>query len=139
MSVTIYSTTLAATSCGSCGVPFGLPLNLLTDLQNTGRWFYCPNGHHIRYHDDENTQLRNQLAREERLRKRAEVQRQAAYDQADAAERSARAVRGHMTRLRNRIANGVCPWCRRSFPDVLAHIGTKHPDHQAQAKEAVRG
>jgi hypothetical protein len=51
-------------------------------------------------------------------------------DQRLAAERSAAAVRGHITRLKNRIAKGVCPECHQAFPSLARHMETKHPAYR---------
>jgi hypothetical protein len=47
-------------------------------------------------------------------------------DQFEGAQASARAYKGHNTRIKNRIKNGVCPFCNRSFADVRAHMASKH-------------
>ena len=60
----------------------------------------------------------------------AETHRRAIQDQLDAERRSAAAYRGHLTRMRNRVARGVCPvaGCKRSFPELHAHVVTCHPE-----------
>lgn len=48
--------------------------------------------------------------------------------------RSAAALRGHITRLKNRIVAGVCPvpGCKRSgFSNVMRHVASKHPEWHA--------
>jgi hypothetical protein len=35
------------------------------------------------------------------------------------------------TRIRNRIAAGVCPCCTRTFKNVARHIKDKHPTYVA--------
>lgn len=44
-------------------------------------------------------------------------------------DRSIRAIRGHATRVRKRIANGVCPCCRRSFENLARHMKGQHPGY----------
>lgn len=41
-----------------------------------------------------------------------------------------RAQKGQNTRLKNRIAAGVCPCCNRSFQNVARHMAGQHPDFQ---------
>lgn len=41
---------------------------------------------------------------------------------------------GENTKLRNRVKNGVCPCCTRSFTNLRRHMATKHPEFQAEAK-----
>lgn len=47
----------------------------------------------------------------------------------EAAERSVSAMRGQVTRIKNRVGNGVCPCCNRSFSDLTRHMHTKHPEY----------
>lgn len=37
------------------------------------------------------------------------------------------AARGQVTRIKNRVGNGVCPCCNRSFGNLHRHMQTKHP------------
>jgi hypothetical protein len=50
----------------------------------------------------------------------------------DAARRGAAAQKGQKTRIKNRIARGVCPCCNRSFADLGAHMQQKHPHFTEQ-------
>ncbi len=43
-------------------------------------------------------------------------------------ERSLTAHKGHTTRLKNRIAAGVCPCCRRNFVNLGRHMSRQHPE-----------
>lgn len=38
-------------------------------------------------------------------------------------------VKGEVTKLKKRIANGVCPCCKRSFCNLAAHMKTQHPEY----------
>jgi hypothetical protein len=44
-------------------------------------------------------------------------------------EYSRRAEKAAKTRIKNRIAKGVCPCCNRTFQDLQRHMTTKHPDY----------
>jgi hypothetical protein len=44
------------------------------------------------------------------------------------AERRLSATRGVVTRIRNRVANGVCPCCNRTFADLHRHMASQHPE-----------
>lgn len=39
-----------------------------------------------------------------------------------------RAQKGQNTRLKKRIAAGVCPCCNRSFANLREHMAGQHPD-----------
>ena len=62
----------------------------------------------------------------------------ALQDQLEAAIRDAEAQRVALARIRQRIANGVCPCCQRSFGNVRAHMETQHPDYTAPILEAFK-
>jgi hypothetical protein len=51
----------------------------------------------------------------------------------EAAERSAAAAKGNVTKLRKRAAAGVCPCCNRTFLALQKHMAHKHPDFRAEA------
>lgn len=53
--------------------------------------------------------------------------------------RQVAARKGQITKMRNRIANGVCPvpGCKRSgFDNVASHIATVHPNFHAHQDES---
>jgi hypothetical protein len=81
--------------------------------------------------------LKREAANAERRANWAETSARAARDQADAAERSARADKGHNTRLRNRAAAGVgVVDGRRSFSNLAAHMETEHPYYREADADA---
>jgi hypothetical protein len=112
------------TTCISCGTVIAMVDEMFDRRQKTGETFYCPNGHSQHFIVGETKADRfKRLMENERAR--ADMWR----DQAEAAERSKRAVRGHLTRIRRRIANGVCPCCTRTFQNVERHMENQHPDY----------
>lgn len=124
--------TLVIVTCGAdgCSLTFGMSQEFYDARRKDHRTWYCPDGHPRCYNGE------SDLQREKRLRAAAERSRSAAWahataadDQRRATERSNRALRGHLTRARNKIANGVCPVgnCRRHFDNVQAHIASEHP------------
>lgn len=105
--------------CGTCGVVFALEYGHKEALRsNPGRRFYCPNGHSMWYVGKSD---------EQKLRE-AEASLQAKDDQLRAAIREGDAARRETLRIRQRIANGVCPCCTRSFANLRNHMARKHPD-----------
>lgn len=124
-----YGTTLVATTCGVCHVPFGLPDQMMRARQKDGRDFWCPNGHAIHYYETENKKLQKALDVErERLRfAQDEASRQREHRQA--AERKARALKGVVTKTKKRIAAGKCVRCSCEFPNLAAHMAEEHPDY----------
>jgi len=47
----------------------------------------------------------------------------------DRKEHQRRGEKAAKTRIKNRIANGVCPCCQRSFKNLHSHMQNKHPDY----------
>jgi hypothetical protein len=122
-------TNWAPITCCDCGMTFHVPEFWRRERLEKGGGFHCPNGHPLRYGETELDRLRKQVEQE---KKRAEWARTEAEDwrkQCEASNRTSAAVRGHLTRVKKRIAAGVCPCCKRSFRNVERHMRNKHPDY----------
>jgi len=116
--------TLDIETCCNCGTPFGIEHTLRMRFldERPGATFYCPNGHAQHYLGKTDVQ------RERDARIRAEARAARAEDQAEVNERRRRAEKGQRTRILNRIHNGVCPHCKRTFADLSKHMESKHAD-----------
>lgn len=128
-------------TCYSCGVLFGLENGYDDRRRNDHKSFYCPNGHSQAYLgpskvEQERDAARELAKREAQRRETAERNARYAENNAEHARRSAAAYKGWATRVRNRIANGVCPCCNRSFNNVRRHMTTQHPDYSIPVVEA---
>lgn len=134
-----YTGTLHIIECGVCAVPHAIPDEMYRDRRDNGGNWYCPNGHHLHFITTEAEKLRKQLDRVKSSEKWYFEALTRTQQERDAAERSARAYRGHVTRLRNRIADGVCPvdGCRRNFANVKGHIARMHPTWAHEHPEAL--
>jgi len=122
MTVQTHTATLVSIKCSKCGVTFAATESFVAVRRADHRTFYCINGHEQYY---------PQKSEAEKLRERLRVtegQLRHTRDQLQATEYQRRAQKGQVTRLRNRIAAGVCPCCNRSFQDVRAHMQGQHPD-----------
>lgn len=122
-------TQLTITDCCVCGIVFGMPERVINDRKNKGGNFYCPNGHSLSYRETELDRLRKET---EHLNNVITHER----DQREATERSLNAYKGHLTKLRKRIDQGVCPHCQRTFKNVMLHMSHKHPEKVEEAREA---
>ena len=90
---------------------------------------YCPLGHKPVWGDKSRVdELEGKLALE-RSNSAFWREREAA------AERRVSAQRGVTTKLKKRIAAGVCPCCKRTFQDVSRHMKGQHPDFVAGKQE----
>lgn len=126
-----YTGRLTIVTCW-CGIAHAIPddLDSWAD-QSASNVVYCPLGH--KWVRRETAVARERKEREQ-LQRRLDAERDTSRrwrDRAEAERRSAIAYKGHLTRIRRRIANGVCPvpGCKRSgFSRVLSHIASQHPD-----------
>jgi hypothetical protein len=117
-----FHTWIETEECCNCGVTFGMPSSLLkTFREDSNKWFYCPNGHRQHFSETESVRLRREI---ERLKSQVEWQKAARQR----FEKEVTAKKGQITKLKNRIAKGVCPCCKRSFSNLARHMADKHPD-----------
>lgn len=114
---------LITEECCVCGVMFALPETLRDKLLQTKKDFYCPNGHDQRYTGK--TEAEKQRERADRLeRTLANAEEDLRCERA-----SHRTTKGNVTKLKKRVANGVCPCCQRSFANLGRHMAGQHPDY----------
>ena len=133
MTTFTHTTEFVVEECCNCGVAFAMPEALYKRCKgDSDRWFYCPNGHRQHYTEgDIQKAKRLQREAEQKLaRERAAHDQKAARlrDQRDRAENRRRAEKAAKTRIKNRVANGVCPCCNRTFKNLARHMASQHPD-----------
>lgn len=124
--------TLTFTTCGVCQISHAIPTQMYNRCQsNADEYWYCPNGHYLHFAESD---LDRERAARERAERRAADNADTARrwrENAEAEKRQKAAYKGHLTRAKNRIAQGVCPvpGCKRSgFEKVMSHIASEHPD-----------
>lgn len=117
-----------AQTCCNCGISFAVDASVNSRWRETGQLFYCPNGHSQHYRETDIQKLQKQLAAEKRQKEWAQNNATAERAARERTERRLIARKSANTRLRNRIKNGVCPCCTRSFTNLREHIKTKHPE-----------
>lgn len=124
MSTFNHTTEFVIEHCYKCGVQFAVTREFHARCLEKGpdKTFYCPNGHGQVYRDSEATRLRREL---DRARQRAVDE----ATRANAAATRAAALERASQRVRQRLKNGVCPCCSRQFPELLAHMRSKHPEY----------
>lgn len=119
---------LTTLRCGVCNILFAMPDSMLRDRKNDGEWFYCPNGHHIHYYDSETSQLKKQVAILESQKSNLNQVISDKNNQIEQLGYSVRAQKAAKTKILNRVKNGVCPCCNRTFQDLQKHFKSKHPE-----------
>jgi hypothetical protein len=116
--------------CGVCGVIWGLEDTFMDGRRDDHKGWDCPNGHGFVFKgESERDRLRREVAEERR-------RVQATRDLLHSEERSHAATRGHLTRTKKRVAQGVCPCCNRTFQQLLRHMANKHPDYIEEAAKS---
>lgn len=130
-------TTLELQTCAACGITFAAPDHFFNSRRDDHKSYYCPNGHSLWFPQQSDAEK----AQAEAAKYKKLWQSEAEYAAGVVAERNAaqkelRSTRGQMTRLKKRIAGGVCPCCHRTFVQLARHMETKHPDYavEEQAK-----
>lgn len=113
--------------CCDCGVYFGIDSYHKKRLLETGDSFFCPNGHEQYYTQKES--LVEQLNKVKAELQEAHTNKKYYYNKLKDTERSLSAAKGVVTRMKNRIKNGVCPVCNRSFDNLHRHMKGQHPNY----------
>lgn len=110
--------------CSQCGVPiYGPEQKQIGALAHKGKNnFHCINGHSQIYIGETDAE---KLAA-------VRVELNAALERESRANRLKEAARADLRRTKNRVANGVCPCCNRTFQNLAAHMKTKHTDYAGQ-------
>lgn len=141
MTTIALETTLYVQECIACGITFAFGKSYDARLRETHENFYCPNGHRQAYlGKTEAEKLREQLKREEERRERLESTVEFWKGRERMAERRVRAHKGIVTKLKKRVANGVCPCCHAKFKNLRDHMKAEHPDWDPEkGAEAIAG
>lgn len=127
MTTTVF-VSLTHIECGECGVLFGMTPDFIEKRREDHRTWCCPNGHLRHYPgQSELEKTRDALAREKHCREQAQALADHHRAEAERIERRRVATVGVVTRMRRRVAHGVCPCCRRTFKQLAAHMRVKHP------------
>lgn len=126
MATITYTGRLVTVTCW-CGIEHAIPEQLDRHAAETGAAVHCPLGHPWVV----GKSLKKLLAEERERTARAQRRARANRELLEAEERSHAATRGHLTRAKKRIGNGVCPCCNRHFTNVERHMASKHPGFTA--------
>lgn len=129
-------TTLIVVQCYSRGCTYAIPESFDRSARRyhggeaSGWWICCPFGHTWGYTGEtkeESLQRHLDNARDEAARTRARL------DQTEASLRGTRTRAARTTkelkRTKDRVKNGVCPCCNRTFAQLQRHMKRQHPDY----------
>lgn len=113
--------TLTIRQCPVCFIHYAAPEDMFIRKEKDGGNWYCPNGHNIVFRESLADKLKRKVAS-------LESNNQYLRESKGRTERQLSAHKGQVTKIKNRIANGVCPCCKRTFADVARHMKNQHPD-----------
>lgn len=131
---TLYNFTvvLESDTCGKCGGVYALNKAFTDEARRNKGSYHCPYCQTSwGWHESDADRLRKQLEVKEReLREEKcrvlDAQRRRDEAEATAAKEQRRAARAK--KKLQRVANGVCPCCKRSFNNLRLHMLAKHPE-----------
>lgn len=120
--------------CGVCGGVYALTEKYRERAQQYGTSWNCP---YCQIGWGYSGRGEIQKVREERARlERQLTNERARHDQTradrDHTEARRRAEKAAKTRIKNRIAKGVCPCCNRTFVNLQRHVASQHPEFASQ-------
>jgi hypothetical protein len=120
-----------------CGVEHAIPESLhriQQEAHDEGRSHavYCPLGHmHVPAGKSKAKLLEEKLAAQIKATGRERQRNDQLSAELEHAEARRRAEKGAKTKLKKRLANGVCPCCSREFQNLKRHMKSKHPQYEA--------
>jgi len=117
------------TSCCVCGIVFVVPQEWNATKRRDRTSFYCPNGHSLSYTQNIVEALKQQIAG---------LESSLTFEKARTVnlDRKLKTESAKHARLKKRIAAGVCPCCKRTVRQLVAHMRTQHPDYTAASEAA---
>lgn len=127
-----YEVNFELVECCSCSTPFMMQGHLIRRLKATKNSFYCPSCGTSQgwFGQNKEEKLKDELDRSERRLQLEKNRRESAEREAERQSHIARGQKAAKTRLKNRIKNGVCPCCNRTFANLAKHMSGQHPEYQ---------
>lgn len=117
-----YIGILVVHECGNCGIVFGMTRDFYERKLNDHTGWCCPNGcNRIFTAKSEAEKLREELTRKEAAITYL-------HDRVEKLNYSVRAQKAAKTKIMNRVKNGVCPCCNRTFQNLQSHFIKSHPE-----------
>jgi len=126
----IFTNGLVLIECANCHMNFGVTEAFQKARRDDHKGFTCPNGHSNYYSghsEEEKLRLERDRLKQQLAQRDDEITNQ--RRRKEHAQRSAQTYKGHLTRVKKRVAHGVCPCCNRTFANVARHMATQHKDY----------
>ncbi len=129
MTTEIVTVTLTRISCGQCGGCYAVDEHYRATKEANGGFWTCPYcACSWGYGDSAVKRAERALAQERARHDQTRADRDYQREVRKKAERREIAQKAAKTRIKNRIANGVCPCCKRHFANLGSHMKGKHPE-----------
>lgn len=123
---------LTQISCGCCGGVYALNERFRQEAFEKGKiaaW-HCPYCQASwGYGESEAHKLKKQLVQERARHDQTSADLSQTRSDLQTTEACRRSEKGAKTKLKKRIAAGLCPCCRRPFENLLNHMKTEHPEY----------
>jgi DNA repair exonuclease SbcCD ATPase subunit len=123
-----FTETLTIKCCPVCSIRYAAPESMFVRIKERGGSWHCPNGHVLVFNESEADGLKKALESEKRSSEYKDQRIKSLNNDLMASSNRLRATKAAKTRLKNRIAVGVCPCCNRTFQDLARHMAGKHPE-----------
>ena len=117
-------------ACCNCKMLFAVPEEIDNRWIENGKTFYCPQGHAQSYSESKVQKLEKQLKNARQRTEWAERDALEVREKNEHLRHTVRAEKGAKTKLKKRIANGVCPCCKRSFQNLARHMKLQHKGYE---------
>ncbi len=117
---------------GYCDAIIIMPSTVMDRYRQSHEWFYCYLGH-TQHFPQESPQEKLVRQRNEAERKAANATKREEWAKNDLKHEKnrSRALKGVVTRTKNRVKNGLCPCCNRTFTNLAKHMPGQHPEYGA--------
>jgi hypothetical protein len=126
------TTTIKSVRMAGCGHIVYMSADQMAELRQTHKTYYCTICKYSNYFPQESDveALERQLTTVKDQRDTSRRTTRTVRHERDAIKRSLTAHKGHTTRIKKRIAAGVCTCCNRTFKNLARHMANKHPDYK---------
>jgi len=129
--MTVFTLEIKHVTCFKCSVSFGMPSAFYESRKQDHESFWCPAGHEQIFVDktDEQIKIEELAARlqsEQNERRYFEADSKATHRKNSVLKKEKAGLKGQITKTRNRIKAGLCPYCKRCFVNMAMHMNSKH-------------
>lgn len=132
--MTTFTLEVIHITCYECSISFGMPQAFYKSRKRDHETWFCPAGHKQYFCDKTDDQkkiqeLKNDLQAEINERKFFEKDSKITRNRNKELKKEKAGLKGQITKTKNRIKNGVCPCCNRTFKNLHDHMKLKHPNY----------